>query len=350
MSISSNSILVLYTRLPGYTLACLKTFRDLTGYEVHVVKYPADTMAPFELDVPKGFTIYKRNDFNKRGLLQLMKKISPAAVLTAGWSDQGYKQLARTAKKEGIPSICGLDNQWIGNFRQQLATIASGIVLKPFFDFLWVPGYYQYEYARRLGYPRDKILTGLYSADTETFLNTTKGSHFTKRFLYVGRMISIKGIQDIVEVARRFEKEGISDWKFQLIGNGPQSDDIPQLPNIHYQSFLQPEELRDEMEGKGVFLLASHKEPWGVVVHEMASAGFPLLTSDVVGANAGFLREGWNGFTFESGNSDQLYHAAKRFCDLGDETLVQMGNRSRQLSRSVTPEIWAATLTEIINP
>lgn len=349
MSSGRQTILVLYTRLPGYTLACLKALRKISGHELHVVKYKADTLAPFELEVPEGLTFYQRDTLDQKQLLDLLNSISPSLVITAGWADSGYKQVAKAARANGIPTVCGLDNQWTGSIRQRIASKASRFVLKPFFEYLWVPDKFQYEYARRLGYARDKILIGWYSADTESFLNTSQDNTFRKRFLYVGRMVSYKGIRDIVSVAKRFEGEGIGDWSFQLIGSGPESEAIPDLPNIRHQAFLQPEELREELNGRGVFLLPSHKEPWGVVVHEMASAGFPLLTSDAVGANAGFLRSGWNGFSFPAGNQEALYQAAKKFVTMDQEQRQTYSKRSVSIAQSHTPEVWASQLLQFLD-
>ena len=44
--------------------------------------------------------------------------------------------------------------------------------------------------------------------------------------------------------------------------------------------------------------MPSKKEPWGVVLQEMAIAGLPLLTSQHVGAATMFLEEHENGLVF----------------------------------------------------
>ena len=67
-------------------------------------------------------------------------------------------------------------------------------------------------------------------------------------------------------------------------------------PQIFHHGFLQQSELESFMKIKGVFIMPSHYDHWGVAVQEFSAAGFPLILSDKVGANCSFLRNGENGF------------------------------------------------------
>ena len=98
-----------------------------------------------------------------------------------------------------------------------------------------------------------------------------------------------------------------------------------------------------------VFVLPSHKEPWGVVVHEMAASGLVLLCSDKIGAATSFLKEGENGFTFEHKNSESLYKALSKVTELEDSEILKMGNHSLKMAQKITPEKWAQTAIELID-
>ncbi len=62
-----------------------------------------------------------------------------------------------------------------------------------------VPGYYQYEYARLLGYKRENILYPLYTADIKLFSNkykeclSLKKNNYPRNLLFVGRFEKRKG-------------------------------------------------------------------------------------------------------------------------------------------------------------
>jgi glycosyltransferase involved in cell wall biosynthesis len=99
----------------------------------------------------------------------------------------------------------------------------------------------------------------------------------------------------------------------------------------------------------GVFVLPSLFEPWGVVVHEYASAGFPLLCSDKVGANDSFLMDNHNGFVFNAGNSEQLKKKLNKFTQMPNSDLVSMSQKSFELAKKLTPEIWAERLIKTIS-
>ena len=55
------------------------------------------------------------------------------------------------------------------------------------------------------------------------------------------------------------------------------------LTILSWEDFIQPENL-EKVKNAGCFVLPSLKDNWGVVVHEFAAAGLPLIISDGVGA------------------------------------------------------------------
>ena len=112
--------------------------------------------------------------------------------------------------------------------------------------------------------------------------------------------------------------------------------------------FLQPHHLVQELPRFGCFILPSRSEPWGVVVHEFAAAGFPLLLSDVVGSARHFLIDGLNGFSFNSDSVASLTKSMKKIISLSDDKLYEMGSHSITLSSRITPHSSAANLLSVL--
>ncbi|MBK6833910.1 MAG: glycosyltransferase [Bacteroidetes bacterium] len=119
-------------------------------------------------------------------------------------------------------------------------------------------------------------------------------------------------------------------------------------PQIKHFGFVQPSELRNYIEQCGAFVLPSRFEPWGVVVHEYAAAGLPLILSSEVGAKELFLKKEENGFEFEAGNIIDLKEKLKKLFNLSNESLNLMSERSNKLSQQLTIEKWCTTALEII--
>ena len=95
-------------------------------------------------------------------------------------------------------------------------------------------------------------------------------------------------------------------------------------------------------------MLPSFYEPWGVVVHEHACAGMPLLLSSAVGAGERFLVEASNGYRFISGDKASLKTMLRMFILSSDDELRGMGKKSAELGNAWNPSAWARTAIDLI--
>ena len=134
------------------------------------------------------------------------------------------------------------------------------------------------------------------------------------------------------------------DWKLQLIGNGSLKTRIKKRPDVIIKDFMQPKKLSKEISKAGCFVLPSLYEPWGVVVHEMAAAGLPLILSKKVGSASTFLIDGYNGYSFKQNDPYALSLCMKKIINTPDEILQSMSLASQSLSGRITPESSAYNL------
>ncbi|MCC7050352.1 MAG: glycosyltransferase, partial [Bacteroidia bacterium] len=102
------------------------------------------------------------------------------------------------------------------------------------------------------------------------------------------------------------------------------------------------------MQQADVFILPSLIEPWGVVVHEFAAAGFPIICSDKVGAASAFLISEKNGFLFKADDINELKNVIKKMILMSDDEFSNMRTVSHQLAQNITPKKWADELFSII--
>lgn len=355
MDRGSKKLLVLYSSVQGYVWKQLTELVSRFGVEVFLVHWPISKDSPFVFSSQEGITCMASSEFaTKKELLNAAKEFGPDGVLISGRMDRDYLHIARHYRKKGYPVLSGIDNQWRNSLRQWLAIGFSWFSYRKYFSHLMPAGFYQWEYARRLGYRRSQLLMHCYSADTELYRK--HGQDFLKEkllayprvLLFVGRMVEIKGIDLLWESFLELQEEGFSEWKLLLIGNGALAESVPDHPKILHKEFMMPNDLIKEVSTSGVFCLPSRKEPWGVVVHEFAAAGMPMVLSDEVGAASTFLIEGLNGYSFFSGNKASLKAALKRIMSLSDKELYAMGLESQQLSQRITPTYWAAQVNHLL--
>jgi glycosyltransferase involved in cell wall biosynthesis len=343
-------VLFLYTEIATYFTSCCEELQRCA--EVHVVRYPVNKEAPFQFKETKDqVRYYERTAYDLDGLKKLAETIAPDAIFCSGWIDKDYLKICSLYKRK-VPTVLCMDTKWKGSLKQKIAALASPFVLRSRFSQAWVPGRQQKTYAQKLGFREKQIHTGYYCADTTFFsaqyekYKEQKKSAFPKRFLYVGRYYDFKGITDLWQAFIRLQEEAPSDWELWCLGTG---DIEPvQHPKIRHFGFVQPGELGNYISETGIFVLPSRFEPWAVVVHEYAAAGFPLILSSEVGAADAFLEEGKNGYTFEAGNIAYLKEKLKSMTGLASETLHLMGQKSVALAGTLTTQNWAETALTIV--
>jgi glycosyltransferase involved in cell wall biosynthesis len=343
------NILFLYTEIAGYTLACLRAL-NATGANVHLVRWPVNQEAPFNFEFGERLTVYSRNDFSDDQLHTLAQKISPDAIVCSGWIDKGYTAVCKKYRNR-IPVILAMDNKWTASPKQQLARLAAPFTVKRTFNRVWVPGVSQREFAVKLGFAEQHIRTGFYSADVPLFAGyaatnaAEKAANFPKRFIYTGRYYDFKGLPELWRAFIRLRETG-SDWELWCAGTG---DLVPvEHEGIRHLGFVQPTELGQLMRQTGVFVMPSRTEPWGVVLHEFAAAGFPLICSSEVGAASAFVSNGINGYLYDAGNEDALFQLLLNITKLSHAELLNMGKLSAEKAQAITPQLWAETLRSFI--
>lgn len=345
-----KKILFLYTELAEYVLASMEATKA-HNVELHIVRWPVNKEAPFEFRNLENATIYDRDSFTDEALITFAKELEPDVILTSGWVDKGYLKVNKQFFKK-CPTVLLLDNQYTGDMKQKIASFISPFWLRKKFSNAWVPGTPQYTFARKLGFPEASIQRGFYCADTTLFDEFYTGhperkSALPTAFIYVGRYVDFKGIEELWSAFIRFKKR-FPSWELICIGTGDLFDDKVEAEGIHHRGFVQPTNLKDHLKDAGVFVLPSRKEPWGVVVHEMAAAGLPMICSNTIGAASRFLEEGKNGYIFQANDEESLYQAMVKIASVSPSELLKMSEKSRSLAMDLTPEKWAKTLMSFI--
>jgi glycosyltransferase involved in cell wall biosynthesis len=346
-------ILYLYAEVMGYTMATIRAMVE-SGAEVHVVHWDHKKLTPYQAPLWPNVYMYKRSEMMLEDMQQLAATLTPAITYVSGWMDKEYMAVARQLRVQGGIVVMGIDGHWHGTLRQRLAALLGNFsYFTRFYSHAWVAGPYQFEIARRLGFDKKRIVYDLYSADLAlsqaVYRNSLqqKKNSYPHRFLFVGRLESVKGLDTLLQ-AWNMLREHKRDWELHLVGNGSLKV-VLESSSVVVKDFMQPDQLMEEVYHAGCFVLPSRCEPWGVVVHEFAGAGLPLIVSDVVGAASTFLINGLNGYTFPVNDAKALGMRMKQIIDLSDKKLISMSEESHNLSQRISSQSSAANLLSIIN-
>lgn len=337
-------ILFLYTELADYTVFALESLSN--DAQVFVVHYTINSDAPFHFHLPQHITAKPRNGFTETTLLQWIQHINPDVLVCSGWTDRGYLNAVRRWQK---PERCVLtmDTIWNSRLRQRLACAISRFTLCRWFSKVWVPGEQQKRYAQKLGFK--EIATDYYCCRHTLFLPLAQSRFIqnkknTNVLLFVGRYDMPKNITCLWNVFIELYTEGFQNWELWCAGTGPVEP--IQHPAIKHFGFVQPKQLLDIIANADAFILPSVFEPWGVVVHEMACSGLPLVLSTAVGAAERFLISEKNGYIFDSGSAPALKCALKNLFKLQPDALYHMGQKSYELAQTISINQWINTLKQ----
>jgi glycosyltransferase involved in cell wall biosynthesis len=344
------SIMFLWAEVGGYLEAVLKSLSSQTAGTINVVHWDRRNLNTTQHAIGNlnKVTFHARSETNDELIFNLLEKAKPEIVVVSGWMDQGYIRACKKYKKYYpiVKIVAGIDDIWTGSLRQRLGQIYYYFFYRKLFDFMWISGQPQFSFAQRFGYDIENIISNLYSADTKMF---KMRAGMTKRFIFVGRFVKVKAIDLLVRSYCMLSENVQKEWPLILIGEGDQKSKILELqnPNIKVLPFLQPKELREELLKGGVGCLPSYKDQWGIVLHEYALMGLPILASSGCGAATEFLKSGFNGFMFRKGNVNDMYRVMKEFTSLTEEDFGRFAENGIKLGHRITSEISAASLLSV---
>lgn len=150
------------------------------------------------------------------------------------------------------------------------------------------------------------------------------------RFLFMGRVMAEKGINELLEAMRRLRRDGFG-CTLDVLGMMEESYE-QQLGEAQAEGLLtyhgHQSDVRPFVERAHCFVLPSWHEGMANTNLECASMGRPLITSDIPGCREAVL-ENISGILCKPKDADSLYDAMRRFLDLTAQQRRAMGVAGR---------------------
>lgn len=150
------------------------------------------------------------------------------------------------------------------------------------------------------------------------------------RFLFIGRVMREKGVDELFEAARRIKKE-YPEVQFDIVG--PMEDEyeavikkLEQEGIITYYGYQK--DVRPFIKKSSCFVLPSWHEGMANTNLECSASGRPVITSNIHGCKEA-VEDGVNGYLCKKKDTDTLYKVLKRFVRLPYKERRNMGRAGR---------------------
>lgn len=320
---------------------------DISVIHPHTDKLVFNNQAIKEYDIDLKFNskVYALNCARySKTVFEIVEKINPDIIYAqglavyAGIKKVGYKTIINP---HGLEPYQGL------TLRDKISTYPLRIYQNKIFQHaskvISLGGRLNDVLLHKANVPQEKIIT-IPNAVAHQPYTAKDYSVPVMRFLFVGRFAHNKGIDVLLKVISKLNKNGYQNkCEFNLVGKGPLYESLKstyQLPNVIYHGFADDALLDKLYRECHLFVFPTLFEGMPTVVLEAMIHSLPIIVSDV-GATSTQVEKA-NGYLIQKNNPDELYRAIVDFINLPKGQRELMSHASyNKVAASFTWEIVA---------
>jgi len=172
-------------------------------------------------------------------------------------------------------------------------------------------------------------------------------------FAYVGRFLSGKGLEYLVEAFSRLQRESGERMTLLLVGAGDDEDALRarcvdgDVSNVVFAGYHDSDSLPALYAAADVFVFPTLGDTFGLVVSEAMACGLPVVATTACGEIEGRVSEGVNGFLVPPADSKALLERMSLLAR-DPELRRRMGEASREKVAGQTPHLWAEAFEQAI--
>ncbi|HZQ25960.1 MAG TPA: glycosyltransferase family 4 protein [Terriglobales bacterium] len=309
--------------------------------------------------------IGKYNFLLNAKLSSAFSRFQPQAILCGGYSYIASWDAALWASRNRVPLLLWCESTAHDLRRGHRAVeFLKSRFLKQCCSFV-AAGRASSHYLQTLGIPAAHIFTAPNAVDVDFFSRRASEARkdlelrgklrLPPRFLlFAGRLVTEKGIFELLEAYATLDAELRSEVGLVFAGDGRQRPELLErakemLPGrVHWLGFLQREQLAEVYGLAEGVVFPTHSDTWGLVVNEAMSCGLPVITTEVAGCVPDLVEHGWNGFVVPAKAVTRLASAMNELLS-NPEKGNEMGRRSAERISNFTPEVWATGVVTAMN-
>ena len=266
---------------------------------------------------------------------KMMKEINPDIIFSYTIKPNIYGTLVSNGKYKQICNITGtgatfIKENIISKIVKVLYRLSIANCYKVYFQ---NNGDKEYFINNRLVKNNYDILPGS-GCNTDQYKYSDMPNDDTIRFIYVGRVMKLKGIDEYIEAAKIIRNKYINT-EFIIAGWNEEkeyTDIINKYQNNGYINYIGfRKDVQDWINKCNCIVLASHGgEGVPNVLLEASASGRAIIGSNVNGINDVII-EGVNGFLFEVYNVNDLVDKIEQFINLSYKDKIELGKNGRKI-------------------
>lgn len=212
-----------------------------------------------------------------------------------------------------------------------------------------------------LGVSPQRIVTGAMAADTEVLAAKCAAlsqSQIAEQrhafgnegplFLYVGRLIRLKGLREMLAGWQRYTHNG-GAGTLVLVGDGPEREVLEStvraqsIPRVIFAGKVNYDDIARCYAAADVLVMPTLEDNWSLVVPEAMACGKPIFCSQFNGCWPELVQPGVNGFVFDPNSTGEIAELLHKFAS-EPTRLSGMGAASRTIVADYTPAAAACNI------
>lgn len=298
------------------------------------------------------------------GLYKNIKKIRPEAIIAEGFFQFtpwaviysfihriplfiAYERTEHTERN--CPIWRKLYRRFIGLFVD--GYIANGVLTK--------------RYLISQGVNEKKVFTGGMCADSKRLkiysqnMSENDKDFFSKsiglnhisgiRYIYVGRIIKLKGINYLLDAWLEHLKEYPND-EILIVGEGDLLESYisqyQNVPSIKFMGSADYSEIYKYYAISDVFIIPTLEDNWSLVVPEAMACGLPIACSIYNGCHPELVKQGKNGYTFDPLIKKSIIECLGKF---HNSNIENMGTKSIEIESNFSPQKTAQNVKSMLD-
>jgi glycosyltransferase involved in cell wall biosynthesis len=174
-------------------------------------------------------------------------------------------------------------------------------------------------------------------------------------FIFVGRLVGDKGINELIFAFKNLNKSKIKNQKSKLLLVGPFEDELdPLLPETLTEINKNPDvinvgfqnDVRPYFGISDVFVFPSYREGFPNAVLQAGAMGLPSIVTNISGCNE-LIIDGENGIIIPTKNSEAIYESMMlMITNIAYRSKLKFNARRMIISRYEQQLVWEAILLE----
>ncbi|WP_426431341.1 glycosyltransferase family 4 protein [Winogradskyella sp. HB-48] len=161
----------------------------------------------------------------------------------------------------------------------------------------------------------------------------------THVFLYVGRLVQLKGVSHLLQT---WEVVNFEEASLLIIGDGSEREALEAfvtskaLKNVHFTGAIDYDDIYKFFAISNCFIIPTLKDNWSLVVPEAMSCGLPIMSSKYNGCWPELVTPK-NGWVFDPLDTDQFVETLQQ-AYANKEQWKAMGKESQHIIQAFSPE------------